>query len=69
MKEAAARLLAECPGAEPIYFEGSEWFDDDTMDQVDSVIQEYGKHYRRRLVVGTAHLRGRRRVAHWRLSS
>jgi hypothetical protein len=49
MKETVDRLLAACPGAEPVYFEVSAWFDDDARDQVESVIKEFGKHYSRRL--------------------
>jgi hypothetical protein len=49
MKATVDRLLAECPDAEPVYFNISEWFDDHTKDQVESVIKEYGKHYHQRL--------------------
>ncbi len=49
MKDIVDRLLAECPGGQPEYFEVSDWFDDDTRDQVEAVIADYTKHYRRRL--------------------
>ena len=49
MRQTVDRLLAECPGGQPEYFEVSKWFDDKSEDEVQSVIREYRKHYHRRL--------------------
>lgn len=49
MKKAIARLLADCPGTEPEYFESSDWLDDETKATRKKIIKEYEQHYERRL--------------------
>ena len=49
MKKTIAKLLAECPGAEPEYFEASDWLDDETKATRKKIIKEYETHYERRL--------------------
>src|SRR5262245_54810401 len=49
MKEHVERLLGQCPGAMPEYFEASDWFDDGNRDAVETTIAEFTKAYERRL--------------------
>jgi hypothetical protein len=49
MKDAVERLLAECPGARPEFFEASGWLSDESGDSIESIIDEYERHFCRRL--------------------
>lgn len=49
MREHVERLLVECPGAEPEYYENSGWLEDEDLERLDSIVAEYGAIYERRV--------------------
>ncbi|MFO0906001.1 MAG: hypothetical protein U0939_23540 [Pirellulales bacterium] len=49
MKQVLEELLDSTPGSQPVYFEASGWFDDESSTSVAEAMDELGKHYERRL--------------------
>ena len=49
MQQALEKLLDSTPGSLPEYFEASGWFDDESSTSIAEAMDEFGKHYERRL--------------------